>query len=85
MGGSESISSKFKNELDDLCNKYYNVPYKNRKSNYKKYVRREFELFYEYINKAGNNSTEMYNIFYYHQKAENKIYKYSQETCCIIF
>ena len=84
MGCEESISSLFKKESDELLNKYYNIPYDQRKANYKKYVRREFELFYEYINKAESNKSEMDYIFSYHQSAEKQIYKYSNETGCII-
>lgn len=80
MGCNESVSSLFKKESDELLNKYYDVPYSERKINFKRFVRREFELYYEYISKAGNDQTELDNIFYYHQAAEKQILRYSKET-----
>ena len=84
MGNDSTLINNFKTQLNNCCNNYYEVPYKERPYYLKKYVRREFELFYEYLSKAENKPNEIENIFKAHQEAEKKIYNYSKETgfCC---
>ena len=82
MGNDSTLLHNFKEQLDNCCNNYYEIPYKERPYNLKRYVRREFELFYEYLSKADNKPDEIDNIFKAHQEAEKKIYDYSKETGC---
>ena len=67
---------------NNLCNIYYNLSYEDRKLEYKRYVRREFELFYECLCKAGNDTSLIDKIFSIHQASENTILKYFKEEPC---
>ena len=55
-----------------------------RKNQYKRYVRREFELFYDYLCRAGNDTSKIDKLFSTHQSSEKKIRKYAKEEPCSI-
>ena len=41
---SDNNYQRYKEKSDNLINNYYNLSYKERKFQYKKYVRREFSV-----------------------------------------
>lgn len=92
MGCDES--NPFEEESKNLCNKFYNLSYEERKNQYQRYVRREFELFYDYLCRAGNDTSKIDKLFSTHQSSEKIIRKYAKEEpwsistwviCIVIF
>ena len=79
---SDNNYQRYKEKSDNLINNYYKLSYKERKFQYKKYVRREFKLFYEYLPFDEKDTSRIDKIFSIHQESEKKILKYSKEEPC---
>ena len=74
---------EYERKSKELIKEYKNLPYEQKRKEYKNYLRKEFELYLECAEKLSDSREYLKDLFELHLENEKKIYEILNH--CIIF